>query len=594
MSHYNAPTRDMRFVINELLGLEKLAELPGLEEAKPDLVDAIIEEAARFSGEVLAPLNRVGDTDGAKLEGETVRATPGFAEAYQQFVESGWNGAAASPEYGGMGLPEVVATAAQEMWQSSNMAWGLCPMLTAGAIEALKHHGSDEQKSLYLEKMVSGQWAGAMDLTEPSAGSDLSVIRTRAVPEGDRYRLFGQKIFITWGEHEMAENIVHLVLARTPDAPAGVKGISLFIVPKYLVNADGSLGERNDYRCTALEHKLGIHGSPTCVMSYGDNEGAIGYLVGEEGKGLAYMFTMMNEARHKVGVQGLAIAERAYQQAVAYARERVQGRPVGHKDANPVPIAHHPDVRRMLMTMRSAIEAMRALAYSAAASMDEARHHPDAERRAHQQSRVDLLIPIVKGWCTELGLEMTSLGVQVHGGMGFIEETGAAQHLRDARIAPIYEGTNGIQANDLVGRKLLRDNGQAMQTLVAELRQNIASLSELTPLAGWQQPLNAGLEQLEAATEWLLSNGAADPVQATANSYHYMMLAGYVTGAGLMARGAFLAQQAIDAGSDDPFYRQKLATAQFYIEQLLPRAKAHAESVSHGSSAVMAIPVDEL
>ncbi len=595
MTPYNAPTRDMRFVIKELLQLDEIAKLPGLEDASGDVVDAILEEAARFSGEVLAPLNTVGDTDGAKLEeGAVVRSSPGFADAYRQFIEGGWNGVAADQEYGGMGLPELVATATQEMWQSSNMAFALCPLLTAGAVEALNNHGSAEQKAMYLGNMVAGTWTGAMDLTEPQAGSDLSMVRTRAVREGDHYRISGQKIFITWGDHDMAENIIHLVLARTPDAPPGVKGISLFIVPKFLVNPDGSLGERNDFRCVSLEHKLGIHGSPTCAMSYGDNGGAIGYLVGEEGKGLAYMFTMMNEARHKVGVQGLGIAERAFQQARAFARERIQGRPAGYTDSKPVPIVHHPDVRRMLMTMKSGTEAMRALAYSAGAAMDVARRHADPEVRARSQARVDLLIPIVKGWCTELGVEIASIGIQVHGGMGYIEETGAAQHLRDARITPIYEGTNGIQANDLVGRKLLRDGGAAMGALIGELQQSAVELDGSGAFPGWSARLQAGISQLKTATDWLLDNGNQDPVQAVANCYHYMMLAGYVIGAALMCRAALVAQAALDAGSSDSFYHSKIATARFFLEQLLPRAAGHSESVLAGAESVMALDVDAL
>ena len=592
---YSAPTRDMRFVINELHRLERLNALPGLEDANPELAEAILEEAARFSGEVLAPLNRVGDTQGARLVGDQVEVSPGFGEAYRQFVEAGWNGAGSTPEFGGMGLPELVATATHEMWNSANMAWALCPMLTAGAIEAISHHGSDAQKATYLPQLVSGEWTGTMDLTEPGAGSDLSQVRTRAVRADGHYLISGQKIFITWGEHEVADNIIHLVLARTPDAPAGVKGISLFIVPKYLVNADGSLGARNDMRCVSLEHKLGIHGSPTCAMAYGDGEGAIGYLVGEEGRGLEYMFTMMNEARHKVGLQGLAIAERAYQQARSYALERIQGRPAGYKGEQPLPIAHHGDVRRMLMTMKSATEAMRALCYGAAAEMDLARREPDAAARAAHQARVDLLIPVVKGWCTELGVELASLGVQVHGGMGFIEETGAAQHLRDARIAAIYEGTNGIQANDLVGRKLLRDEGRAMAALLADCEATVAAMSASALPAGWAEALRAGIDELRGAGDWLLEHGRKDPAQATANCYHYLMLAGYVLGAELMGRAALVAQAALDAGSSDQsFYRGKLATTRFYLEQLLPRATGHARSVQAGAEAVMALSDEQL
>ena len=588
MTGYTAPTRDMRFVITELMDFAALSGLPGFEEVSADVVDAILAEAQRFSGQELAPLNVVGDTQGARWEDGEVYVPQGFIDAYRQFVEGGWNGVSSDPEYGGMGLPELLAAATQEMWQSANMAWALCPLLTAGAVQALTLHGSDEQKQTYLAKLVSGEWTGTMNLTEPQAGSDLAAVRTRAVPEGDHYRISGQKIFITWGEHQMAENIIHLVLARTPNAPEGVKGISLFVVPKFLVNADGSLGERNDLRCVSIEHKMGIHGSPTCTMVFGDQGGAIGYLVGEEGRGLEYMFTMMNEARHKVGIQGLAIAERAYQQARDFARERVQGRPAGHTGAERAPIIHHPDVRRMLMTMRAATEAMRALAYQAAAHFDTAHRHPDDATRRAEQARADLLIPVVKSWCTELGVEMASIGVQVHGGMGFIEETGAAQHLRDARITPIYEGTNGIQANDLVGRKLLRDRGAAMQALLAELDAAVQAAP-----ADLQAPLAAAVASLSQATDWLLTHGAQDPAVAQANSHHYLMLTGYTIGGVLMARAARVAQAAIDGGSEDSFYRGKLATARFYMQQLLPRAQAHAQSVLAGAEAVLALPAEQ-
>ncbi|MBA1148311.1 acyl-CoA dehydrogenase [Ectothiorhodospiraceae bacterium WFHF3C12] len=596
MTDYHAPTRDMRFVLEELLDLETIAALPGFEETDVDVVNAILEEAAKLSGEVLAPLNRSGDEQGAQWTPDGVRAPEGFGAAYQQFVEGGWNGVAADTEFGGMGLPECVATATQEMWQSANMSFALCPMLTAGAIEALSQHGSAEQKGTYLEKMVTGEWPGTMDLTEPQAGSDLAAVRTRAVPDGDHYRLYGQKIYITWGEHDMAENIVHLVLARTPEAPEGVKGISLFLVPRYLVNDDGSVGEHNDMHCGSIEHKLGIHGSPTCTMLYGEKDGAIGYMVGNEGQGLALMFTMMNEARHKVGVQGLSIAERAYQQARWYANDRVQGKPLGYAGTDRPPIIHHPDVRRMLMTMRAQIEAMRALCYSTAASMDLARHHADEGERQASQARVDLLIPIVKGWCTELGVELASTGIQVHGGMGFVEETGAAQHLRDARIAPIYEGTNGIQANDLVGRKLLRDQGRAMSALIEEMREVVQTVgdSDSEAVQSMHGQLVESVEALREATEWILSNGAEDPVQGFANAHAYMMLAGYTCGGWLMARAAMKARAALDAGAPDAgFYEAKLVTARYYVEQILPRALGYARAVTAGGDAVMALSAEQ-
>ena len=594
MTDYNAPTKDMLFVIRELLDFDAVAALPGFEDVDTELVEAILEEAARFAGGVLAPLNRSGDVEGARWKDREVTAPAGFAEAYGQFVDGGWNGVAAPPEAGGMGLPELIATATQEMWQSANMSFALCPMLTASAILVLERYGTDEQKARYLEALVSGRWNGTMDLTEPQAGSDLAAVRTRAEHRGDHYRLFGQKIFITWGDHDMAENVVHFVLARTPNAGEGVKGLSLFIVPKYLVNDDGTLGRRNDMHCASLEHKLGIHASPTCAMIYGDDEGAVGYIVGEEGQGLALMFTMMNEARHKVGVQGLSIAERAYQQARSYALERVQGRPVGGGGGERAPIIQHPDVRRMLLTMKAEIEAMRALCYAAAAGMDRAGREPDEEARADAQARVDLLIPIVKAWCTELGVEVASLGIQVHGGMGFIEETGAAQHFRDARIAPIYEGTNGIQAADLVGRKVLRDQGIAMDRLIEEMREVAAALADDGEGKSLQAPLEEGIDALARATRWILDNGAEDPAAAMANSMTYLLLAGYVCGAWLMARAALRSSAALSSGAGDrAFYEAKLVTAGFYMDQILPRALAAARAVTAGGDRVMALTPEQ-
>jgi acyl-CoA dehydrogenase len=428
--------------------------MPDCAEASTDVVDAVLDEAGKFAAEVLAPLNSAGDEQGAQYSNGNVTSPAGFKQAYEQFVAGGWNGLGAQPEFGGQGLPHLVAMAVQEMWNSANMAFCLCPMLTSGVIEALKLTGSDAQKQLYMPKLTAGTWSGTMNLTEPQAGSDLSAVRTQAVPEGDHYRIRGTKIFITWGEHDMSENIVHLVLARTPDAPEGVKGISLFIVPKFMVNPDGSLGERNDVKCVSIEHKLGIHASPTCVLAYGDEKGAVGYLVGEENRGLEYMFIMMNHARLGVGLEGVALGERAYQHAREYAKTRVQGRTIGQKSGDRVTIIHHPDVRRMLLTMKAQTEAMRALAYVAAAALDRSHHHPDDKERRRNQSFVDFLIPIVKGCSAETAVEVASTGIQIHGGMGFVEETGAAQFLRDARITTIYEGTTGIQAADLVGRKV--------------------------------------------------------------------------------------------------------------------------------------------
>ena len=452
MSIYSAPINDMQFVVKELIGLEQISRLPGCEEATPDLVDAVIEEAGKFASGVLDPLNWPGDQHGAVLKDHVVTPAPGFSEAYTQFCEAGWGALANEPQWGGQGLPHLVSALTSEMWNAACMSFALCPMLTTGAVQAIKRHGTPEQQAMYLPNLVSGKWSGTMNLTEPQAGSDLSAVRSRAVPEGDHYRISGTKIFITWGEHTMAENIIHLVLARTPDAPEGVKGISLFIVPKFLVNSDGSPGERNDVKCVSIEHKLGIHGSPTCVMAYGDGDGAIGYLVGEENRGLQYMFTMMNFARLEVGVEGVAIADRAYQRALEFAKGRVQGREAGVKSGDRVTIIHHPDVRRMLMSMKAQTEAMRAIAVATSAYLDLALLHPDAKQRARNQNLFDLMTPVVKGWCTEQSIEIASIGVQIHGGMGFVEETGAAQYLRDARITTLYEGTTGIQANDLMGR----------------------------------------------------------------------------------------------------------------------------------------------
>ena len=471
MSDYSAPVRDMRFVLNHVVDLPAIAQLDGYDHADGELVDQVLEEAARLAGEVLGPINHTGDQQGSVLENGVVRTPDGFRQAYKQFAEGGWNGVPFDPEFGGGGLPWSVTMALSEMWNAANMSFALCPLLNQGAVDLIHAHASDEQKATYLEKMISGEWAGTMNLTEPAAGSDVGALRSKAEPQADgSYRITGQKIFITYGEHDFTENIIHLVLARTPGAPGGTKGISCFIVPKFLVNPDGSLGKRNDLRCVSLEHKLGIHASPTCVMSYGDDGDCVGYLIGEENRGMRYMFTMMNNARLSVGTQGLAIAERAYQQAAAFALERKQGRVAGTPADQSSPIVAHADVRRMLMTMRAYIEAMRALIYTNAEAMDLARRHPDDEVRAAKQAMVELLTPISKGWCTDLGCELTSIGVQVHGGMGFVEETGAAQHMRDARIAPIYEGTNGIQAMDLVFRKLPLQSGEAVRALIDEMR----------------------------------------------------------------------------------------------------------------------------
>lgn len=593
---YTAPLADMRFALREVAGLSGVAVLPGYEHATDDTIDAVLEEAGKLAGNGLAPLNREGDKVGAKLENGVVRTAPGFAAIYKEFVEGGWNSLPFDPEFGGQGMPWLLATAVQEMWQAANMGFGLVLLLNQGAIDAIHHHGSDEQKATYLPKMISGEWTGTMNLTEPQAGSDLGQLKSRAVKNGDHYLVSGQKIFITYGEHDMAENIVHLVLARTPDAPAGVRGISLFIVPKYLPGADGTPGKRNDLRCVSLEHKLGIHASPTCVMSFGDDGGAVGYLVGEEGRGLSYMFTMMNNARLSVGIQGLAIAERAYQQAAAFARTRVQSKDDGSAAPASVSIVHHADVRRMLMTMRAQIEAMRALGYYTAAGIDGALKQPDKAAGRKMQDRVDLLIPIVKAWFTDLGNEIASTGVQIHGGMGFIEETGAAQHLRDARILPIYEGTNGIQARDLVGRKVAKDGGETMLALVAEMR---ATAEEMKAAPGddieaIRTGLQAAADALEDATKWVVQSVKAELVNALAGSVPFLRLAGTALGGWLLARSALVAQTRLGQRDGDPaFLEAKLVTARFYAEVILPPALAQLGPLKSAGRTVFALSEEQ-
>ncbi|XKF14783.1 acyl-CoA dehydrogenase [Halomonas sp. BLK-85] len=588
MNYYAAPVRDMRFVLEELLSHRSLA-LPGFEDASPDLIDAVLEEAAKLANDVWAPLNDVGDKQGTQRhEDGSITTAPGFAEAYQAYADGGWNGIGVSEGLGGQNLPEVVASAVQEMLHGANMALGLCPMLTAGAIEAIAHHGSEEQKALYLPKLVEGTWTGTMNLTEPQAGSDLSRVRTKAVPEGDHYRISGQKIYITWGEHDVAENIIHLVLARKPDAPEGNKGISLFLVPKYLVNADGSLGERNDVTCASIEHKLGIHGSPTCTLSFGEKDGAIGYRVGEEGRGLNHMFTMMNEARHKVGVQGIGVAERACQHAAAYANDRTQGRSPRSGKAD-CAISDHLDVRRMLLSMRARTDALRALALTCAAEMDSVRHAASAAERDNAQTRVDLLIPVIKSFSTDQAVEIASLGIQVHGGMGYVEETGAAQLLRDARIAPIYEGTNGIQALDLAGRKLQRDNGAAFSELLDDVAETAEQLKAQPSLAHLGEALAAGNQDLRAAMAVVLEQGqaeGADAVQAYATPF--LNLAGHLLCAWQMGEAALKAQAALDQGSDDPFYPRKLACAEYVIHQWLPAGRAQRAVIEAGTQCLHA------
>jgi acyl-CoA dehydrogenase len=587
----------MQFVMRELADLEAVAALPGCEDASPDVVDAILEEAGKFANGVLAPLNRAGDTIGAKWDNGVVTTVPGWKDAYTQFAEAGWTALACEPEFGGQGLPKLVSTAVMEMWKSANMAFSLCPMLTTGAIEAISLCGTDAQKADYLPKMVSGEWTGTMNLTEPQAGSDLAAVRSRAVPQGDgTYKIFGQKIFITYGEHDMTDNIIHLVLARLPDAPEGVKGISLFVVPKFLLNADGTPGERNDVHCVSIEHKLGIHGSPTAVLAFGDNGGAIGTLVGEANRGLEYMFVMMNEARFAVGMEGLALSERAYQQALAYAKDRVQGTEAGVRGGPKVSILHHADVRRLLMNMKSTTEAMRALAYVVGAATDMAHYHADEAVRTRSQAFVDLMIPVVKGWCTENANLITSDGVQVHGGMGFIEETGAAQHYRDARITAIYEGTTAIQANDLIGRKIAREGGLTAKALVAEMRKVEAQLAEASgdEFAAIRKSLSAGVTAVEEAVEYIVATYGKDIKAASVGSVPFLKLLGIVAGGWQMARAALVSARRLAEGSGDAsFYKTKITTARFYADHVLSQAPGLAYTVVNGAAGALDLTEDQ-
>ena len=587
MSTYIAPIRDMQFVLNEIAGLEEICALPGNEECSVELVESILDEAAKFATGVLDPINKVGDQTGHVCKDGVVTTAPGFKEAYKLFAETGWMSMPFSPEYGGQGLPAVVSMAVNEMWKGANMAFGLCPMLTGGAIEAIAHHASDELKQKYLPKMVEGTWTGTMNLTEPNAGSDLAAISSKAKPVGDgTYLVTGTKIFITWGEHDVAENIIHLVLARLPDAPPGLKGISLFLVPKFLVNDDGSLGARNDLICASIEHKLGIHGSPTAVMSYGEKEGAIGYLIGEENKGVGYMFTMMNHARVNVGLEGVGIAERAYQHALWYARERVQGAIIGDKSGVKKTILHHPDVRRLLMDCKARTEAMRTLAYYGAANIDKA-HAGDAAA----QARIDLLTPVIKGWSTEQGVELSSTALQVFGGVGFVEETGAAQYYRDSRITTIYEGTTAIQANDLVGRKLAREKvpGAAMKALIAEMSADAEAIGANAQLANIASNLKAGIAALQKAVDWILANYESAPQAVHAGSVPFLKQTGIVVGGWLMAKSAAVAAKYLAEGSNDGFYTAKLATAEYFATHQLPFAAAYAAEVIGGSAATLGL-----
>jgi alkylation response protein AidB-like acyl-CoA dehydrogenase len=586
----------MLFVVNELANLSEINQLPGCEDATPDTVEAVLEENAKFCGEVVAPLNHPGDKEPSYWHDGQVTTSKGFKEAFRGFADAGWQGVQHPAEFGGHGLPKLVATPCIEMLNSANIAFALVGLLTDGAIEALLTAGSDAQKTRFIEPLITGKWTGTMNLTEPQAGSDLAAVRTRAVPQGDgTYKIFGTKIFITYGEHDMAENIIHLVLARTPDAPPGVKGISLFIVPKFMVNDDGSLGERNDVHCVSIEHKLGIKASPTAVLQFGDHGGAIGTLVGEENRGLEYMFIMMNAARFGVGMQGIGLAERAYQQAVAFAKERVQSRAV-EGSAGPVAIINHPDVRRMLMSMRAQTEAARALAYVGAGLSDLAHSHPDEAVRKASLATYEYLVPVIKGWSTEMSENVARDGVQVHGGMGFIEETGAAQHYRDAKILTIYEGTTAIQANDLVGRKTVRDGGAVARAILAQVRATEAQLADVqdADLAAIRTQLAAGSAALEAVVDYVVANAKADVRAVFAGSVLYLKLAGVVLGGWQMARAALVARGKLDSGAGDAaFYRAKIATARFFADHILAQADGLRHAIVAGSAGVLALDVEQ-
>jgi alkylation response protein AidB-like acyl-CoA dehydrogenase len=585
----------MLFAMEHLAQIDQVAQLPGFEEAGLETAQAVLEECAKLCEGVVAPLNLPGDVAPSSLKDGVVTTTAGFKQAFRQYAEGGWQGLQHPQDFGGQGLPKTIGAACVEMLNSANLSFALCPLLTDGAIEALLTAGSDELKATYLEKLVTGEWTGTMNLTEPQAGSDLALVRTKADPQPDgSYKVFGTKIFITYGEHDMAENIVHLVLARVAGAPEGVKGISLFVVPKFIVGKDGSLGERNDVHCVSIEHKMGIKASPTAVLQYGDNGGAIGYLVGEENRGLEYMFIMMNAARYAVGVQGIAVAERAYQHAVAYARERVQSRPVDGSVKASATIIHHPDVRRMLMTMRAYTEGCRAMAATAAAAYDASHHHADAQVREANAAFYEFMVPLVKGYSTEMSLEVTSLGVQVHGGMGFIEETGAAQYYRDAKILTIYEGTTAIQANDLVGRKTARDGGQTALAIAGQIEKTEAELAASgTPEAlAVARQLAAARQAFVEAVHFVSGQAKAEPNAVYAGSVPYLMLAGHLVAGWQMGRALLVAEQLLHKGQDEAFMRAKIATARFYAEHILVKAAGLRDAIVHGGDSVMALPMD--
>ena len=602
---YLAPVKDMLFNIEHLARIDQIAQLPGFEDADLDTAQAVLEESAKFNEEVLAPLNWAGDQNPSAWKNGVVTATPGFKEAYKQFAEAGWQGLQHPVQFGGQGLPKTIGAMCGEMQNSANMSFALCPLLSDGAIEALLTAGSDELKAIYLEKIVSGQWTGTMNLTEPQAGSDLALVRTRAEPQPDgTYRVFGTKIYITWGEHDMAENIVHLVLARVQGAPEGVKGISLFVVPKFVVDAQGNPAARNDVQCVSIEHKMGIKASPTAVLQFGDGlagsladsagPGAVGYLVGQENRGLEYMFIMMNAARYGVGVQGIAIAERAYQKAAQFARDRVQSRPVDGSMNTSAPIIHHPDVRRMLMTMRAYVQGCRALASVAAAAFDVAHHHPDAQARKEHQSFYEFMVPLVKGFSTEMSLEVTSMAIQVHGGMGFIEETGVAQYYRDAKILTIYEGTTAIQANDLVGRKTARDGGQAAKAIAAQVAATVADLQAdgSADAMAMAKRLDAARAAFVEVVDFVAGHSKASPNAVYAGSVPYLMLAGNVMAGWQMGRSLLVAQAQLAAGVDKDFMQAKISTARFYADHILTKVPGLRDSIVDGADAVTALALE--
>ncbi len=597
---FKAPVKDQLFCMKELAGIDNIAQIPGFEDAGYDTAQAVLEESAKFNEGVVAPLNWSGDQDHGSWDNGVVRASAGFKEAYHAFAEGGWQGLQQPGEYGGQGLPKTIGTACIEQTTAANLSFSLCSILTGGAIEALITAGSDELKTRYIPKMITGEWTGTMNLTEPQAGSDLALVRSKAVKQGDgTYRISGQKIFITFGEHDMVENIVHLVLARTPDAPEGVKGISLFVVPKFLVNEDGSLGKRNDVYCASIEEKLGIKASPTAVLVYGDDKGdvgagAIGYIVGEENRGLEYMFIMMNAARFDVGVQGIGVSERAYQHAVGYARDRVQSRPVDGSKPGSAEIIHHPEVKRMLMTMRALIEGARAMAMVGAAAYDTSHHHPDAATAKQAQAFYEFLVPLIKGFSTENSVEVTSLGVQVHGGMGFIEETGAAQYYRDSRILPIYEGTTAIQANDLIGRKTSRDGGALAKAIASQIADTEGQLAARPSAAGKKlaAQLKAARESFLTVVDFVVANVKANPNAVFAGSVPYLMLAGNLVAGWQMGRALMVAEDKLAAGEDATFMTAKVATARFYGDHILARVASLRDTILNGGDSVSAMPLD--